>query len=66
MSDAEHKPLMFDAMVVEWATAHACHATVAAQLERYRLALGGIASCATDCGCCRLHAQIAATALSGE
>lgn len=33
------------------------------KLERYRLALEGIASCATACQCCRMHAGVAEKAL---
>jgi hypothetical protein len=39
------------------------HSEQARELERYRNLLGGIASCATACGCCRMHAELAARAL---
>jgi hypothetical protein len=38
--------------------------TRAPTLERYRRALEGIASCATQCGCCRMHVEIAQEALA--
>jgi hypothetical protein len=39
------------------------HAPALAELERYRLLLGGIASCATSCSCCAMHSELAAEAL---
>lgn len=54
-----------DAMRKEWELAHAPQlAELAQTLERYRLALGGIASCATQCACCRLHVEVALRALA--
>ncbi len=61
---ADERPLLFDKLTAEWALAHATHASVAAELERYRNALGGIASCSTACGCCRLHVELALRALN--
>src|SRR5262245_22003047 len=37
-----------------------------AALDRYGKALKGVASCATQCGCCRMHAQIASETLGGK
>jgi hypothetical protein len=36
------------------------------KLERYEKALNGIATCATQCGCCRMHVQIALDALNDK
>ncbi len=36
------------------------------RLQRYEAALRGIASCATSCGCCRMHAEIAREAVEGK
>jgi hypothetical protein len=58
----ELSPLLMEAqMRAEWEMAHA---PALAELERYRLALGGIASCATQCVCCRLHVEVALRALT--
>jgi hypothetical protein len=35
------------------------------ELERARAALGGIASCASKCSCCAMHAEVAQRALNG-
>ncbi len=59
----QNAPLLFDRLTAEWALAHACHASVAAEIERYRRALQGIASCATDCGSCQMLRAVAAEAL---
>lgn len=63
MADKEHlSPLLMAAqMRAEWELAHA---PVLAELERYRLALQGIASCSTACGCCAMHVRIAVEALA--
>jgi hypothetical protein len=37
-----------------------------AELEKYGRALGGIASCATQCKCCQMHAEIARNTLGGK
>jgi hypothetical protein len=38
--------------------------SVALHARRMRNALVGIASCATQCGCCQMHQQVAAGALT--
>ncbi len=38
----------------------------APDLNRYRDALAGIASCSTACGCCRLHVELALRALNKD
>ncbi len=37
-----------------------------AELQKWGATLQGIASCATQCGCCRMHAELAANALGGR
>lgn len=47
-------------MLREWELAHAPQAK---ELERYRLALLGIASCSTQCSGCQMLADVAREAL---
>jgi hypothetical protein len=56
-------PLLFDQMKAEWAQAHVNRDALLARIARLERSLGGIASCATQCGCCRMHVQIALEAL---
>jgi hypothetical protein len=37
-----------------------------AGLEKWGATLSGIASCATQCGCCRMHAELAQQAIGGR
>lgn len=53
-ADVSTKPLMFDALQLEH---------YERRLDLLLRALSGIASCATQCGCCRLHQEIASEAI---
>lgn len=53
--------LMRAQMQAEWEIAHAPQL---AELDRYRNALGGIASCASHCAGCQMLAEVARRALA--
>jgi hypothetical protein len=50
----------------EHVVASLAQADVVAILMRYRRALQGIGSCATQCGCCEMHVRVAKQALNWQ